>query len=81
MFTFLFVVVLQEDFSKYNGIKKITDLLAVHIEEKSSETNEKIIEVILSIAGNCTCKSENCADQVNFLQASLKIGCTWLERN
>lgn len=65
LFTFL-LLLFQEEFSKTDGIRKILEVLANRIEEDSSEANGKIIEVILSIVGNCTCRSENCANQVNL---------------
>ena len=40
------------------------ELLVLRNEEESSEIRGKIIEVILSIVGNCTCKNESCAIQV-----------------
>lgn len=65
-------LLLQEKFYKANGIRALSDVLALRNEEDSSETNDKIIEVILSILGNCTCNNEHCANQVkNYFEVLL----------
>lgn len=56
----------QEEFSKNHGIKKLVEVLALRVDEDSTEGSEKIIEVVLSVIGNCTCKNENCANQVRL---------------
>lgn len=54
----------QETFGKSDGVKKMIEVLVHRLDEDSSESNEKVIEVVLSILGNCTCNNENCANQV-----------------
>lgn len=59
--------------------------MASRNEEDSSEWNDKILEVILSILGNCTCNNENCANQVKsavtFPCSSTKITFQAFESN
>lgn len=55
----------QISFAKFSGIKKLSDILAKCLEvTETTSQNERIIEVVLSIIGNCTCNVELCANQV-----------------
>ncbi|CRL07043.1 CLUMA_CG020017, isoform A [Clunio marinus] len=50
-------------FTQLGGITKIIESLAAKVDNEASESGDKIIEVILSILGNCTCNSEESANQ------------------
>lgn len=65
LFTFLF---LKKMFLKVGGIKKMVELLAVRVDRDSTEVNDKMTEVLLSILGNCTCNNLEAATQVSFVQ-------------
>lgn len=45
----------------------MTELLALRVDRDSSEVNDKMIEVLLSIIGNCTCNNLEAAIQVSFV--------------
>jgi hypothetical protein len=65
---FLFSPTNQEKFCdpKYLAIKKLISLLPKQTTEgEKAPQNEKIVEVILSIIGNCTFSNSTAATQVN----------------
>lgn len=65
----------QDNFTSSDGISRIIDVLGRRVEQDPSKTNDKIIEVTLSILGNCTCNNENSAKKVNSWH------CTTLEKS
>jgi hypothetical protein len=63
LFTFLFIFQLL--FTEARGITKLVQVLSKRLEvTETTSQDEKIIEVILSILGNCTCNGEKGANQV-----------------
>lgn len=46
----------------------MVELLAVRVDRDSTEVNDKMTEVLLSILGNCTCNNLEAATQVSFVQ-------------
>lgn len=46
------------------GIKKLVDIVEARLKQDASEENDKILEVALSILGNCTCNNEAAGEQV-----------------
>lgn len=57
----------KKSFLKVDGIKKMTELLALRVDRDSTEVNDKMTEVLLSILGNCTCNNLEAAIQVSFV--------------
>lgn len=47
------------------------EVLSKRVDMESSDSNDKVVEVLLSILGNCTCNSEGSANQVSRLELSL----------
>lgn len=64
----LLFLVLQNLFTESYGVKKLSEILALRIDNDVSESNDKLIEVVLSILGNCTCNNEASADQVSVIK-------------
>lgn len=65
LLTFL-LLYLKTKFEGAGGIKKLMKILSkIQLDDSDNQAsqNEKIIEVILSILGNCTYKNEKCANQ------------------
>lgn len=60
LFTFSF----QELLTNAKGIKKLVDIVEASMKQDASEENDKILEVALSILGNCTCNNEAAGEQV-----------------
>lgn len=69
-FHYLHFLNCKKSFLKVDGIKKMTELLALRVDRDSNEVNDKMTEVLLSILGNCTCNNLEAAIQVSCLISS-----------
>lgn len=70
MFTFF---IFQKSFVEADGIKKMTELLALRVDRESTEVNDKMTEVLLSILGNCSCNNLEAATQASFVQFLIEL--------